>query len=91
MQPNHLRTMKTAHTYEEFCRWYDQGKIKPAINSQLGHHSVAYLRNLGWRIRGGLFRRSITARDLLKICRQSAENFDLANKSAGIDFWLIEY
>lgn len=83
--------MRLVTNYEEFCTLYDQGKVKPDVSSLLGLKSVAYLRKQGWNLReGGLFRRSKVAEDLLAICRQSPENFQLAFTPGGIDFWTNE-
>lgn len=83
--------MKMIHNYEEFCNLYDQGKVNPDVTSNLGYNSVEYLRKQGWKMdTGGLFRRPRPAKDLLMICRQSADNFELAYRKAGIDFWTKE-
>lgn len=77
--------MRMVSTYEEFCSLHDQGKVKPDVWTHLGRNSVESLRGRGWKI--GKWR---TARDLLAICRQSPENFEVAYRNAGIDFWVKE-
>jgi hypothetical protein len=82
--------MEMIHNYEKFCKYYDCGRVTPDVRSDLGNRSVQYLRRQGWDIRGGFFRRSQTVKDLLALCRQSEENFQLAYKHGGIDFWLVK-
>lgn len=77
--------MRMIHTYEEFCKLYDQGKVNPDVNSVLGYKSIEYLRNNGWKIR--IWKKK---KDLLALCRQSNENFEMAYRHAGIDFWTSE-
>ena len=75
--------MRMVHDYEEFCKLNAEGKVEPDIRSNLGAKSVDALRNRGWKI--GHWR---TKNDLLKICSQSPENFNVAYTQAGIDFWV---
>lgn len=78
------------HNYEDFCKYYDEGKVFADIESNLGLKSVIYLRQNGWEISDAVFSKSKTQKDLLNICRKSAENFELAYRHAGIDFWKKE-
>lgn len=75
--------MRMIHTYSDFCSYYEKRLVYPDVRSHLGWRSVQYLRKHGWKI--GKWR---TARDLLAICRQSPQNFELAYRHAGIDFWV---
>lgn len=75
--------MRMVHKFEEFCELHDQGKVRPDVKSHLGQKSVESLRGRGWKI--GRWR---TESDLLSLCRQSPENFTLAYRHAGIDFWV---
>jgi hypothetical protein len=79
--------MRLVGNYEVFCKLYDQGKVKPDVSSPLVYERVKFLRNQGWKIRGGLFWKSRMAKDLLAICRKSSENFEFALSPGGIDFW----
>ncbi len=74
--------MRMIHRFDEFCQLHDQGKVNPDVTSNLGSKSIENLRKRGWKI--GQWR---TATDLLALCRQSSENFELAYNKAGIDFW----
>ena len=82
--------MRMINNYEEFCKLSSEGKVFPDVSSDLGFQSVEYLRKQGWKIRGGIFSKSKTRSDLLTLCQQSPENFELAYKHAGIDFWVKE-
>lgn len=75
--------MKMIHNFDDFMKWYLKGEVKPDVWSHLGDKSVGSLKNRGWKI--GFFHRS---RDLLAICSRSAENFEIAYRDAGIDFWV---
>ena len=75
--------MRMVSKYEEFCKLHDQGMVKPDTFTPLGRQSVESLRRRGWKI-GKWW----TARDLLAICRQHPDNFELAFRDAGIDFWV---
>ena len=77
--------MRMVSTYEEFCELCDAGKINPDVKSALGRNSVEHLRNKGWKID-----EQNAASDLMSICRQSPENFELAFRKAGVDFWTNE-
>jgi hypothetical protein len=71
------------HKFEEFCELHDRGKVQPDVNSRLGRKTVELLRSRrGWKI--GIWQ---TERDLLVLCRQSADNFTIAYGD-GIDFWV---
>lgn len=74
--------MRMVHDFDEFCKLQDAGLVSPDVHSTLGAKSVEYLRGQGWEIG----RRP--AGDVLRLCRQSRENFKLAYSSAGIDFWV---
>lgn len=80
------------HNYDDFCKYYDQGLVKPDINSPLGWKSAEALMKLGWNIDSknilGFPQNSKISNKLLSICRQSKENFDIAYRHAGIDFWI---
>jgi hypothetical protein len=78
--------MKMIHSFEDFCTHYSLGDIQPDVRSHLEGKSVDFLRKRGWNIE---FWRS--ARDLLAICRRSQDHFELAYKSAGIDFWAPDH
>jgi hypothetical protein len=80
--------MRMINNYEEFCRLSSEEKVFPDVSSDLGYQSLEYLRKQGWKIRGGISKESKTRSDLLALCKQSAENFELAYKNAGIDFWV---
>ncbi|MFK7749286.1 MAG: hypothetical protein AB8B65_12895 [Kordia sp.] len=84
--------MEMVHTYEKFCKYDNENKIKPDINSDLGWRSVLYLINLGWNIDSrnifGTPNYTKISRKLLDVCRKSENNFEIAHKNAGIDFWI---
>lgn len=86
--------MRMIHNYEEFCQLYDQGKVEPDVSSKLGWRSVKYLIKQGWQIESrnffGIVKFSKVSDNLLAKCRQSEENFELAYKNAGIDFWVYD-
>ena len=74
--------MRLVSKYGEFCELHDRGKVRPDVTSPLGWRSVESLKERGWKIR-----RLRAASDLLRQCRRSAEDFELAFR-VGIDFWV---
>ncbi|MAN47396.1 MAG: hypothetical protein CMF04_14495 [Hyphomonas sp.] len=82
MSQNNLRMI---HTYADFCKYHDQGNIRPDLTSHLGRKSLNRLKEMGWHI--GYWRPQT---DFLRICRSSDENFQTAYQTAGIDFWVRE-
>ncbi len=86
--------MGMIHNYEKFCLLYNQEKVKPDVGSPDGYNSVQHLIKQGWQIDSRNFfgspQDSKIAKNLLAMCRKSAENFELAYKHAGIDFWILE-
>ena len=89
---NHLINgiMKMIHNYEDFCKYYDQGRVKPDLSSPLGWKSAQALMKMGWDIDSknlfGITRISKISQKLLAICRESEDNFQTAYQHAGIDF-----